>query len=338
MKTADEHRNQKLNVSGKSDRWDDEMSQSPGDALLFGKISDYFMGQKDIEEVMNDPSLDETRDLVAPMVSEFTGSKSHDKEIRNFIRDSLSKEDPDKLINEEIVQIKQEIKNTNLEGISAEWVKEWHERKQKETEKKTREIRDFVTGSLQNEIKNTVIINNEPVKSHQDKSRVIRYTSIAAAAVLAFAFLIRYFVPSGKPDTIFNRYYETYYAASLATRSTDVAGDKNLSSAFESYKNGNYQLAAVEFSNALLTQPVPDLPRFYLGITFIELNNYERAVRLLESLAGRPGEFNKDAKWYLGLVWLKTGNREKAIQCFEDLTRDPGFYKERSEKILRLLK
>ncbi len=338
MKTSDEQSNQKLKVSGKSDAWDDELAQTPGDALLFGRISDYFMGNKDIEEVMNDPSRDEACEMAAPVVSEFTGRKSHDNEIRNFIQVSLAKEDTDRLLNEEIVQIKQEIKDNNLESISSAWVKEWHEKKQKESEKKTREIQNFVTGSLQNEIKSPVINNNESHNSHQGRSRVLRYASIAAAAVLVFAFLIKYFIPSGNPDKIFSRYYEPYYAASLATRSSGPGGDESLGTALESYKSGNFQLAAVEFSNALLQEPDTDLPRFYLGVTFIELNNNDRAVRLLESLAGRPGEFNKDAKWYLGLVWLKTGNREKAVQCFDDLTRDTGFYTERSEKILRLLK
>lgn len=338
MKTSDEHNNHKLKVSGKPDAWDDKLSQTSGDALLFERISDYFMGHQDIEEVMNDQSRGETCDLAAPMVSEFTGRKSHDNEIRNFIQVSLAKEDTDMLLNEEIVQIKQEIKDTNLDSISAAWVKEWHERKQKESEKTTREIRDFVTGSLQNEIKSPVINNNESENSHQIRSRVLRYASIAAAAVLVFAFLIKYFIPSGNPDKIFSRYYEPYYAPSLATRSSGPGGDESLDNALESYKSGNFQLAAVEFSNALLKEPDTDLPRFYLSVSFIELNNYDRAVRLLESLAGRPGEFYKDAKWYLGLIWLKTGNREKAVQCFEDLTRDPGFYTERSVKILRLLK
>ncbi len=338
MKTSDEHSKHKLKVSGKSEAWDDELVQTPGDALLFGRISDYFRGHKDIEEVMNDPSRDETCDRVAPIVSEFTGRKSHDNEIRNFIQGSLAEDDPDRLLDEEIVQIKQEIKDKNLESISSAWIKEWHERKQKESEKKTSEIRDFVTGSLQNEIKSPLIDNYESENSHQGRSRILRYASIAAAAVLVFAFLIKFFIPSGNPDKIFSRYYEPYYAASLATRSSGAGSDESLRTALESYRSGNFQLAAVEFSNVLLKEPDTDLPRFYLGVSLIELNNYDRAIRLLESLAGNPGEFNKDARWYLGLVWLKTGNHGKAVKCFEDLAHDTGFYTERSEKILRRLR
>ena len=67
MKTSDEQSNQKLKVSGKSDAWDDELAQTPGDALLFARISDYFMGHTDIEEVKNDPSRDEACEMAAPI-------------------------------------------------------------------------------------------------------------------------------------------------------------------------------------------------------------------------------------------------------------------------------
>ncbi len=336
MKKSDEHNDKKFKVAGNPDSWDDDQLPFSEDELLFRRISDYFTGTRDIEEVMKDPLREEIRDQAASLVSDFTGSKSHNNEIRNFVQASLLKDDPDRSLNEEIRQIKQEIKDSDVESISAAWIKEWHERKQKETDIKSREIRDFVTTSFQNESRQ--IINNEPVKSQKNKTGIIRYTSIAAAAILAFVFLVRYFIPSGKPDSIFSRYYEPYYAASLVTRSSVSGGDENLEAALESYKSGNYQLAAVEFSDALLDEPESDLPGFYLGVTFIELENYDRAVRLLEPIAGRPGEFNKDAKWYLGLVWLKSGDPEKAIRSFEDLAGDPGFYKERSEKILRLLK
>ncbi len=334
MKKSDENSNQKLRASG---AWEDDHLPSSEDEQLLERISNFFRAEKDIEEVMSDPLREEICDRAVSMVSEFAGRGSHNDEIRNFVQDNLLKDDNGKSLNEEIRQIKQEIKDSDVESISAAWVKEWHERKQKETDIKSREIRDFVTTSFQNE-SSSQIINNEPVKSQKNKTRIIRYTSIAAAAILAFVFLVRYFIPSGKPDSIFSRYYEPYYAASLVTRSSVSGGNENLDTALESYKSGNYQLAAVEFSDALLEEPESDLPGFYLGVTFIELENYDRAVRLLEPIAGRPGEFNKDAKWYLGLVWLKSGDREKAIRSFEYLAGDPGFYKKRSEKILRLLK
>jgi len=334
MKKSDENSNQKLRASG---AWEDDHLPSSEDEQLLERISNFFRAEKDIEEVMSDPLREEICDRAVSMVSEFAGRGSHNDEIRNFVQDNFLKDDNGKSLNEEIRQIKQEIKDSDVESISAAWVKEWHERKQKETDIKSREIRDFVTTSFQNE-SSSQIINNEPVKSQKNKTRIIRYTSIAAAAILAFVFLVRYFIPSGKPDSIFSRYYEPYYAASLVTRSSVSGGNENLDTALEIYKSGNYQLAAVEFSDALLEEPESDLPRFYLGVTFIELENYDRAVRLLEPIAGRPGEFNKDAKWYLGLVWLKSGDREKAIRSFEYLAGDPGFYKKRSEKILRLLK
>ena len=114
--------------------------------------------------------------------------------------------------------------------------------------------------------------------------------------------------------------------------------DKDLGSALENYRNRNYRMAAVEFSKALLTSPVPDMPEFYLGITLIELNEYERAFMILDALSAKPGDFLKDAQWYLGLLSVRSGKTDKARECFESLAGDSGFYSLRAQKILRLLK
>ena len=49
-----------------------------------------------------------------------------------------------------LVNIKHEIRNNNINEISAEWVKEWHEKKQRNggRDPKTEEIKDFITSSI----------------------------------------------------------------------------------------------------------------------------------------------------------------------------------------------
>ena len=87
---------------------------------------------------------------------------------------------------------------------------------------------------------------------------------------------------------------------------------------------------------AMDTSQVP--PRFFLGMTHVALGNYDQAVSVLEGVAGRKGEYSKEARWYLGLVYLKEGNKDKASENFELLAQLSGYYSERSEKILRLLR
>ena len=75
-----------------------------------------------------------------------------------------------------------------------------------------------------------------------------------------------------------------------------------------------------------------------MGISQMELGNYDQAVKMLEDVVSRQGEYLKEARWYLGLAYIKTGNTEKAAGCFEILAGTPGYYNLRAREILRRLR
>jgi hypothetical protein len=308
-----------------------------------GRINDYFKAYFDIEEVISDPAYNKTDECIKTLVSGFKEKGTGESEIRRFIRDSIPDNRRNAGPDTEIRQIRQETDHKQIDGITAEWVREWHERKRREQEsgksEKEKEIRNFVIDSLQ-EAEGTGDFNEVPQirKEYKAVARVFRWIAIAAAAVLAAFFLIKILIPSGNPERLFNKYYEPYYAASVITRSSGQEEDESLRYALENYRLRNYRLAAVEFSKALLTASVPDMAEFYLGVTFIELNEYDRAFMILEPLSAQPGEFMKDAQWYLGLLSIRTGKRDKARECFESLAEDSGFYSGPARKILRLLR
>jgi TolA-binding protein len=311
------------------------------DQVLFGKISEYLQGYFDVEDVKSDPEYSKTGDFVKPMISGFQKGTGTNRDIEKFMNESLKEEGPEAKIIQEIGQIRKEIKSNGINNISEEWVKEWHEKKRRDqlNDKKTNEIRDFVTGSLEL-AKNMTEINSKPGqnKSGTGRIRIISYISLAAASIIGVVFLVRSLIPSHDPDKIFSEYYEPYDAVLSVTRSPEKPGTESLRSALGSYKSANYQAAAAGFSAAILSEGVSDSRMFYLGISQIELKDFNTAINLLELVAQGQSEFAKEATWYLGLVCLKTGNKAKASGCFEILAQTPGYYRDRSEKILRLLK
>jgi TolA-binding protein len=161
---------------------------------------------------------------------------------------------------------------------------------------------------------------------------------LAAAAIIGAVFLIRSLLPSDDPQKIFNKYYEPFRAVSSVTRSTGSGERESFTKAIGSYKAGDYKTAATGFSEAMLNGTESFSAGFFLGITEIELGNYDKAIDLLGGVVNRKSEFTKEATWYLGLAYIKSGNKIKASECFESLARSPGFYSSRSEKILRLLR
>jgi TolA-binding protein len=329
-----------MRVSGRDPWYDPDLLINEEDSALYGKISEYFRGEMDIEDVRCDPAFLLTKDYASIIIREHQNGASADREIENFIRESLNgKRDEDEMQNE-VSEIKDEINRTNLNEVSSEWIKEWNEKSRGNGEQNAKrdEIRKFITGSLKQEKEISETKPGDSLKAGLSRFLNLRYVSLAAALLTGAVFLIRSLFPSYDADKIFNKYYEPLSAVSAVTRSPGSSGNENFYSAIESYKNGEYKVAESGFSEEILKEPSFLLPRFFLGITQIALGNYNQAIDQLEVVATSSGEYTKEANWYLGLACIKTGNKIKAIKCFESLSRSPGFYKDRSEKILRRLK
>ena len=111
------------------------------------------------------------------------------------------------------------------------------------------------------------------------------------------------------------------------TRSINNNEADNYSSAIESYKEGNYQRAAIGFATELQKDPSLSSSKFFLGLSELALNNYSQAANLLSEVADETGEYGSGAKSYLRLFCLKTSDKQKASECFEKLSRKDGFYR-----------
>ena len=326
------------NSTGKG--FENDLQLNSDDQALFAAISEYMKGRLDIEDVRNDPALPETEEAVKEMISDYKNNISGNKDNEKFIRDIFSDGASEEKIIDEIGHIKQEIGNSSINEISAGWVREWHDKKQRNGDRdpETEEIRDFITHSINSD-------ENEPAKSFNDgekkgisKSFFGWYVSLSAAALIGAIILVRSLLPSYNPEKLFNSYYEPLEAVSPVTRSVNSIETGTYASAIGSYKISDYRSAAAGFSEAVLKDPSFVSPRFFLGLTHIALENYDQAISLLTGVVNDSGEYGKEARWYLGLAYLKTGNKPKASECFEHLAQSPGFYRERSEKILRRLK
>ena len=310
------------------------------DSALFENIGDYMKGRLDLEDVSNDPALTDTKKAVKKMISDYTKNISGNKENEKFIREIFSGEESETGLTDEIEFIKQEIDNNKLNDITAEWVKEWHEQKQKIrlSDPKTKEISDFITGAINSTSSEPVNRMNDVSEKGSGRSLFVRYATLSAAALIGIFILIRTLLPSSDPDKLFNSYYKPFNAISPVTRSLNSNETDNYSSAIESYKTGQYESAATGFTSVLEKDASVASPQFFLGLSQLALGNYDRAINLLSGVVNVSVEYGKEARWYLGLAYLKTANKQKAAECFEYLARSDGFYRDRSEKILRRLK
>lgn len=329
-------------VSG-SNSWQDadhDKLFSREDKVLFEAFGKNAKGWLDIEEVKNDPALSAIDSTVKEMVSDYRSDSPKHTENNKFVRDSLTRGNRKKKIQDEISDIKIEIDKSGINELSAEWVKEWHEKKKQEAVigSGSEEIRDFITSSLESEKSEPEVIPGIKGNNRIKRSLMIRYISLSAAAVIGAFILIRTLLPSSDPKKLYDSYYKPFDLISSVTRGGAAGNPDDFSSAAERYGLGDYQAAAAGFSNVLNNDTSVIAPRFYMGITQIAMGNFNQAINLLSSVAVRHEEYHKEALWYLGLAYLKTGEKVKAANCFDLLRQSPGFYSERSGDILRRLK
>jgi TolA-binding protein len=321
-------------------RFDIDMSSDQGDGVLFENIGKSMIGHLDIQDVKNDPALSAAREVVKEMMSDYKRILSVNRDTERFIKNIIEEERPVYKISDELKFIRQEIDEKNLNLITSDWVKEWHEKKQKigERDPKSEEIRNFITEAINSPIAEPSSSTIDGHKKSYSRRLFVQYISLSAAAIFGVFILIRTLLPASNPENLFNSYYRPFDAVSPVTRSINNTESDNYSSAINSYKTGDYQSALTGFDLVLSKEPSSGQARFLLGLSQIALENYSPAISLLLDVANSSGEYAKEAKWYLGLSYLKTNNPQKAQECFEYLARSDGFYRERSEKILRRLK
>lgn len=339
-------RRRNINDSNRDDAWndgrerfEDGMLISSEDRALFDTISRYMMGRTDIEEVKNDSDLPVAENLAKEIINDYRSKRQENNYAVNFVRQAFAEIKQTDKINEEIREIKHEIGEKNLDKITSDWVREWNEQERDKTtiDPKSKEIRDFIKGSIEIDEYGHEIVTTRG-RRHKTLSRTLIRYILPAAAVISVFIGLRILLPATNPDRLFNLYYEPLKAVSPITRTIEPDQQVSYIQAIEKFNAGDYHGAAIGFSDAIRKDNTDITPRFFLGITQLALENYDHSINLLSEVAHYHGIYNKESQWYLGLAYLKTGDTEKALACFEPLANTPGFYQAGAEKIVRRLK
>lgn len=305
----------------------DNQSFIPEDPELDIMIKAHKRALIDLEEIISDPFLEETKALVSSTGAEISKSNLLSERNKKFVQNSLSQKSENQ---DELKNIRIEIKESDIKSLSVEWVNEWHRKKQEQAKvsQEDNERKNFISDSL----------NEAPVAVEEKSSRIIpyrRFASMAAAAVIGIIILIAALTPSSDPGQLFKKYYESFPAMTSVTRTVPAADEATYNQAIDYYKAGRYSEAAVAFRQAA---KVNSASFFYLGLSELENSNIDQAISALEIAAENQAKFYKETRWYLGLAYLKKGNKSEAAKYFDTLAGTEGFYSKRAAKILRRLK
>jgi tetratricopeptide (TPR) repeat protein len=143
-------------------------------------------------------------------------------------------------------------------------------------------------------------------KDHAPKrvNRTYTFFKIAAVFVLiaGVAVVIRFVLSRSVEERLYFRFYQAY-ETDIVTRSGEAA--ESFTRAISLYNNKNYNEAFLILSRLTSREPDNYQAWFFMGLTSIELNNFEQAIESLSKIPDRwDNPFGEHAKWYYALALL----------------------------------
>jgi TolA-binding protein len=156
-------------------------------------------------------------------------------------------------------------------------------------------------------------LNTEGVGSAKVRRLGVQWWAAAASIALLITASIWYLSPS-KPatyDNIAAQYFQAenervkdiYAELSADGFAVDKARNNSLKAALEVYQSKNYSLAKDLFEKHVAQYKDDVDAQFYLAMTYLSLNEKEKATPYLESLLNKNTTWANDATWHLALIY-----------------------------------
>lgn len=107
----------------------------------------------------------------------------------------------------------------------------------------------------------------------------------------------------------------------------------------EAFLNKEYAIAKQQFENVASEGANFNAnTSLYLGISYLELNEYKSALLTFDKLINSESLDASKGHWYKGLTYLKMNKKDDAKEQFEILAKHKGYYNhETAKSILKQL-
>jgi tetratricopeptide (TPR) repeat protein len=165
------------------------------------------------------------------------------------------------------------------------------------------------------------------------------WTKAATIIILiGFIGMSAIILESSKNQRIFNKYYNHYEFSDVVRSENGTASNETLNKALHEYTIGNYELALTYFEKLEISEKEQVVSQFLQAISYIEIEQANKAIILLEKLSKYDHMYHETIVWYLGLCYLKIDNIDKAQPVFSQLSSYNNYYSEQASSILNRLK
>ena len=172
-------------------------------------------------------------------------------------------------------------------------------------------------------------------KRKQRRTRVIalrRYSAAAAVVLLLTLIPFRYFSSPSMGNL-----YDDYFEISAASPGRDGNYDPKhpFWQAIEHYNTQHFQQATqlLESLSQDATFNSRSEAAFYLGLSYMSLNSFEKALDSFDRVEGKSS-FLQATQWYRGLCYLQLKDKKKAIESFQVIVAQESHYQRKKAQDL----
>jgi tetratricopeptide (TPR) repeat protein len=176
----------------------------------------------------------------------------------------------------------------------------------------------------------------KPTKTFKLKIRW-QYLSVAALGLIVISTFFFRNISEPANDKLFKQYYSKY-EANIVTRS-ESNDNNDLINAIQLYDRGNYSEAIQNFKNILKTDASNTAAHFFLGVSYMETNNFANAIENLTYVIKQNDTvFVEHAEWYIAMCYVKTNQTKLAIPLLTKISNTKNFYKLMASDLLKKIK
>jgi len=154
------------------------------------------------------------------------------------------------------------------------------------------------------------------------------------ASVFVVGFVSVLYLGKDQPnEKLFAEYYQPYPNIASSVRGELTEG--KLQDALQQYDAGNFKAALKLLQEILVTEPDNAAANFYAGVSYLKVEDSERAVAGLQKvIALGDAKFSEPAAWYLALAFLQQNDLAKTRAALETITGKDHLYKEQAVNLL----
>lgn len=243
-------------------------------------------------------------------------------EIRNIFKKLLKKEN----------QI-----NLKLDEFDAEALEGWNSLPNAE------ENFDTILNSLDKKIDVLSVISHQgtelPTEKKTKPGSLGKWVALAASILLLIGVSFYIFQPKESYEQqLFSTYFSPRVHPDAPVRGESVMNLNEVESkAMYSYEAEDFKMAVNHYEVLVREYPKNSKHALFLSISYLGINNAEKAINVLSRLDIVDENYKSDIAWYLALAYLKNNEKNAARIILEGLAKEDCFYTESAIEILNAL-